>query len=140
MSLRTLMDALTGLEQTIDPDLHVYRWQPANIDPPAIYNWIIPSNADIPAIGLVRDQLELAVRIIVPPQDLEEQTEAIERYWDLARDVIDGDLVEPSKSVLMPAAYMARRTRMRNINVLFNNIEYLGLELTLELELRRLFT
>lgn len=139
-SISALMDALVGLEETIDPgNLRVYRWQPAKIETPAIYNWIVPSQADIPAINLVRDQLELAVRIVVSPSDPDEESARNERYWDLARDVIDGDLVRPSDSVLLPAAYMVKRTRSRNIVAIFNDVPYLGLELTLQCELRRLF-
>jgi hypothetical protein len=140
MSLAALLEALVGLEETIDPNLRVSRWRPAGIEPPHLYNWINPSPADIPAVDIVRDQVNLAVRIIVKPADIDDETASIEAYWDLARDVIDGDLVRPAESVLSPAAHMARRTTMRNISDRFNDIQYLGLELVIQAELRRRFT
>ncbi len=133
------MDALVLLEQQIDPNLRVSRWRPLNIDPPHLYNWIVPSPADVPAVGIARDELNVSIRIIVKPSDIGEQTAAIESYWDKARDTIDADLVIPAQSVLQPAALMARRTSMRNITDVFNQIEYLGLELVLQMELRRRF-
>lgn len=138
-SLETLMDALVPLEATINPALTVSRWRPVNINPPALYNWIVPSPVDIPAIGVVRDQVNLSVRIIVAASDVDEQAAAIEGFWDQARDIIDADLVEPSQSVLRTAAHMCRRTTMRNITDVFNEIPYLGLELVLQCELRRRF-
>lgn len=138
-SLQTLMDKLVELEETIDPNLRVSRWRPARIDPPHLYNWINPSPASIPAIDIVRDELNLAIRILVKPSDIETETEAIETYWDLARDVIDGDLVRPADSVLRASAHMAKRTTMRNVSDTFNQIQYLGLELVLQVELRRNF-
>lgn len=138
-SLTTLMDALVGLEGTIDPNLRVDRWRPARIDPPHLYNWIQPSPADIPAIDIVVDQVNIAVRVIVKPQDIEDETAVMESYWDLARDVIDGDLIRPAESVLRVAAHMAKRTTMRNISDRFNDVQYLGLELMIQCELRRMF-
>ena len=145
--LGPFMDALagpvsapgTGLEGRIDTALTVHRWRPVKIDPPAIYNWLTPSPADIPAVGIVRDQLMLAVRIIVSPSDLDEQTAALESYFDSARDVIDADLIEPSQSVLSAAALMCERTTTRSIVDVFNDITYLGWELMLRVQLRRRF-
>lgn len=144
--LGPFMDALAGpasapggLEGRIDPALTVHRWRPASIEAPALYNWINPSPADIPAVGIVRDELMIAVRIIVTPSDLDEQTGAIETYYDEARDVLDADLIEPSRSVLSAAALMCRRTTTRSIIDVFNDITYLGIELVLAVELRRRF-
>lgn len=141
MSLTAVMDALVGLEETISPGvLRVYRWQPANIEPPCVYNWIIPSDAKVAATMTVEDQIQMAVRIIPKPQDLDEQTAALEQYWDLARDTIDADLVEPSKSRLAGTCSQAQRTRIRNIVAEFNRIEYLGLELVIQITQQRIFS
>jgi hypothetical protein len=135
------MDALVALEGTIDPgNLRVDRWRPAKVDPPHLYNWINPSPAEIPAVDIVRDELNLAVRIIVKPADIQDETAKLETYWDLARDVIDGDLVRPAQSTLRTAAHMAKRTTMRNISDRFGEIQYLGLELVIQAELRRRFS
>lgn len=138
--LGTLMDALVGLENTISQDLHVTRWRPLSVDPPHLYNWLVPSPADIPAVGIARDTLELSIRIVVPSSDIDEQTAMLETYYDLARDVIDSDVIRPRESVLKTAAHKAERVRSRNILDTFNDIEYLGLELVLQVELRRTFS
>jgi hypothetical protein len=140
-SIGTFMDALVTLENTIDAaNLRVDRWRPTRIEPPHLYNWIVPSPADIPAVGIVHDQFNVAVRIIVPTGEVDEITSSIESYWDLARDVIDADLIKPAHSTLSTAAHLCRRTSMRNIVDTFNQIDYLGLELSLQADLRRLFT
>lgn len=136
-SLGTFMDALVGLEATVDPNLCVYRWRPTNVEVPAIYNWINPSPADIPAIGIVHDRLMISVRILVAASDLDEQTAAIETYYDEARDVIDADLIRPAESVLRAAAHETQRTTTRSVTDIFNDITYLGLELVLQVDLRR---
>ncbi len=138
-SLRVFMDALVGLERTIDPALSVSRWRPTKIDPPAIYNLLNPSPADIPAIGIVHDRLMIGIRIIIAASDLDEMTSTIEGYYDRARDVIDGDLIEPSRSVLAAAAHETRRTTTRSTTDTFNDIAYLGIELVLQADLRRRF-
>lgn len=133
------MDALVGLEQTIDPALHVYRWRPTKIDPPALYNVLMPSPSDVPAIGIVHDRLMIGIRIVVPTSDLDEVTASIETFYDQARDVLDGDLIEPRLSVLHASAHETKRTTTRSIVDVFNDVTYLGLELMLQADLRRRF-
>lgn len=137
--LSTFMDALVALEGTVDPKLRVTRWQPNKVDPPHLYNWLLPSPADVPAVGIVHDRLMIAVRIIVKPSDLVEEEAALEGYFDKARDVIDADLIQPAHSTLSGAAHEVRRTTTRAIAPVFNEIPYLGLELVLQADLRRRF-
>jgi hypothetical protein len=134
------MDALVELEETISiNNLTVDRWQPLKVNPPHIYNWLVPSPSDIPAVGIVHDRLVIAVRIVVKPRNPALQAADMENYFDLVRDTLDADLIQPSQSVLRAAAHETKRTNTRAINPMFNEITYLGLEFTLQADLRRRF-
>jgi hypothetical protein len=140
-SLASFITALTTLEATIDPGvLRVYPWRPPTIEAPAIYNWVLPSQSDIPATQIVRDTMNLSVRVVMPSSaDLTEELAAMVKYFDLVRDVIDADLVQPAHSVLRGACHNARRTSSRTLTDVFNNIPYMVLELVIAAEFRRGF-
>lgn len=140
-SIATFMDSLVALEQTIDPvNLNVYRWRPPTISTPAVYNWLLASPSDIPATQIVRDIMNFAVRVVVLISDIDEEEASVENYFDLVRNVLDQDLIEPSKSTLRSAAYHCHRSSARTLTDTFNEIPYMCLELVIAAEFRRGFS
>jgi len=140
-SLTSFLDALTALEQTVDRgNLRVYRWRPAQIETPAVYNWLLPSPSEIPAAQIVTDTLNFAVRVVVPTSDIEQEASTVEAYFDKVRDTLDADLIEPSKSTLRTAAYRSKRTTSRTLTDGFNEIPFMALELVIQTEFRRAFS
>lgn len=137
--LAPFMDALVGLEETISDDLTVERWRPYNPNTPLLYNWLLPSPAAIPATMTEQDTLNFAIRVVLRRTDADETGAAVEQYYDLVRDVIDSDLIQPSQSQLRSVCHFAKRTSSRTVIDTFNEIDYLAVEFTLQAELRRQF-
>lgn len=138
--LATFITALTALENTIDAtNLTVYQWRPVTIQPPCVYNWILASPSDIPATQTVVDTMNFAVRVVVATSDIDEEEASAAAYFDLVRQVLDRDLIEPHKSTLNQAAHYARRTTTRTLTDTFNEIPYLAMEFTVEAQFRNTF-
>lgn len=91
-SLKTVMDELVTVEAAIHPTLNVYRWWRADMELPALWNWLTPGDVEGPAgageAGLcrVRGWARITVSIGVDPTavpGLGDMLE-LEEYADLA--------------------------------------------------------
>ncbi len=139
MGLVTFMDALVALEATIPiVDVERRRWQPATVNPPTLYNFVNPSRASIPAINTVLDELNIGVRLLTNPSDIDEEQARLESYFDALVAVIDADLIHPHSSVLRVACHYATRTSTRQITVTLNGATFLAWEFGITVELRRI--
>ena len=139
MSLVAFMDALVTLEQSIPiTDVEFRRWQPATVNPPTLFNFINPSPSTIPATHTVIDEMNIGVRLLTDPSDVDEEQARLEGYFDAVVAVVDADLVEPSRSLLRGACHFATRRSTRQITVTINGATYLAWEFLIAAELRRI--
>lgn len=132
-----LITLLAGLEETIDPRITVYPLRPTTISTPAIYNWILTSPATIPATMTVEDTINVAVRVVIPTGDIDDEALAGLQFADLTADVLDADLLYPAKSVLRSVVYEATRTSQRTMTDWFDSIPYLAWEFVMKATLRK---
>jgi hypothetical protein len=141
VSLVAFMDALVLLEAEIDlPDLQRYRWQPpsGSVNPPTLYNFVLPSKSSIPATNIVVDDLRIGIRLLTNPSDVDEEQARLETYFDELVGVVDLDLIQPSTSLLRGTCHEATRTGVRQLTVTFDGATYLAWEFTIAASLRRL--
>lgn len=91
--MKNAIDALTAVEATIHPSLNVYRWWRADMQLPAVWNWLTPGDTETPPVGggdmagcRVRDLLRVTVSIGVDPTAVAGEGDMleIEEYADLA--------------------------------------------------------
>ena len=133
-SLRALMDELFALEETVHTDLRVFRWQPNDLkDPPALFNWLLPSPFEIRDQSRWRDTVIIAARIAV--RHGEQDMEDIELYADAFRDVMDDAFY--NWTPVGSKATWAERSSMQMINLTFNEIDFLAIEFPLAFRLDR---
>lgn len=138
-SLRDFMDAWVGLEQTVHPDLRVYRWRPSMMpELPALYNWMTDAPHEVRGTGgLVRDTITLLCRIAIRHTDVDEQMAVIEIFADAFRNVVDTALRFPSQSPLTGIALSADRTGMRTVLDTFNETDVMCIEFSVQAKLDR---
>ena len=138
-SLVPLMDNLVALEETVHPDLIVYRWRPREFPQldsgGAIYNWIGADTFQVFDVAHWKDIVQIVVRAGIRHTDVNDEMAQIEVYADAFRDVIDGALWR--NQPLGGAAKKGARTGMRLTEDTFNTIPVLAIEFTLEFELLR---
>jgi hypothetical protein len=132
-----LITLLAGLEATIDPGITVYPLRPTTISTPAVYNWILTSPSEIPGTMEVKDTINIAVRVVVPTGDLDDEGLAGLGFADLTADVLDADLMYPAKSVLRAVVHEATRTSQRTMTDWFDSIPYLAWEFVVKATLRK---
>ena len=138
-SLSTLMDNLVALEQQVKAEpgcnkIRVYRWQPNVPELPALWNALGPSPLEQKDSSTWRDTIQILVRLGIALTDTDEQMAKLERYTDAVRDVIDTHLAQPGANL---GVRLVKRTGMRPLPMVFNEIRVQGFEFLLQCELDR---
>ena len=136
-SLAVLMDNLVSLEKEIDPRLKVYRWQPRNIEPPAIWNWMLPGGYENKDLQRHRDNLVISVRLGINHTDVDSEMALLEEMIDKVRDTIDPALWAPRPL----GAVRAQRTDIRSaLWEFWEGIPMLGAEFPIAFAVDRNFS
>lgn len=132
-----VMDRLQALEATFHPTLHVYRWWRADMQLPAVWNWLTPSDVD--AIGVpacrVDDLLKITVSVGVDPTAVAVAGDMleIEAYADLAIPLLNAEIY--GRNPL--GVQLAKRTGLQTVADELGGASILCLELPLEITLPR---
>jgi hypothetical protein len=139
VSLKAFIDALVTLEASIPiTDVDRHRWQPASVNPPTLFNFVLPSRTSYPATGTVLDEINIGIRLLTNPSDVDEEQARLEDYFDALVGVVDADLIHPDRSVLRGTCHYATRTSVRQMTVSFNGATFLAWEFGITAELRRI--
>lgn len=138
-SIAVAIDQLVALEETVHPDLRLYRWRPqGHPELPALWNWLVDSPQDIKDNAHLRDTLDLRVQIGVAHSDVDEQMASIEIYADAFRAVVDPALRQ--NCTLEGTVEYAKRTSMRTALDRFGQLDVLCVEFRMEIQLTRIVT
>lgn len=137
-SLRLFMDALVAVEETVHPDLRVYRWRPRTIELPAIYNWVPDAPFEQRDLTRFRDTLTVLSRVAVRHSDVDDEMVKVEEYADAFRERLDAEFHQ--NQPLEGAATRVIRTGMGTVLDTFNEIDVLCVEFRSQAQLDRLIT
>jgi hypothetical protein len=138
-SLAVLMDTLTELQKLLvdlpaladmPTRIRPYRWRPDSPDPPCIYNVLLPSSSEQKDLIRVRDTMVIATRIGQSYSDSEQAMDAVEKYADAYRALVDvnywdGQRVPP---VIAGGATWAMRQSMQSYQENFGSVTLSGIE------------
>lgn len=120
--------------------LTVTRWQPRQAQPPCLWNWL-PQGAPFEQRDQVRwrDTLPIEVRIGIQHTEVDQEMADLEVLADVARDVIDTALANPTNAnqYLGGAATWAKRTSMRTAVWDISGVQLLGLALVVQVQMDR---
>lgn len=146
-SLTALMDALTGM-QDLMPDLPAlsslqrlrpYRWRPATVDAPCLYNMLLPSTREPMDLNRFRDNIVIATRIGQSYSDADQNMTAIELYADAYRALADANFWDgsrPPRPIALASTWSMRNT-MQSFSDAFGEMTLTGIEFTQTFSLDR---
>lgn len=136
-SIVIVFDELVALEETIDSDLRVYRLQPDQIEPPAIFNWILPTKTSIPDNWSIEDDFRVAATIVVPGGHMGHAASLL-TYADRFREVVGPALVASVLNGTKPLNGATRRAQINRwggVSETFNGVPLVGIQFELGIQL-----
>jgi hypothetical protein len=133
------MDALVDLEETVHPDLRVYRWRPrGQPQTPCVYNWIDPTDFEQKDLANFQDTFELRCFVAIEHGDDEQEMASVEAYADAFRFTIDPALHR--NPPLDGACNWAQRKRLYMAIDKFNQVDLQAIVFPVEVRLNRIIT
>lgn len=125
---------LAGLEP-----LTCYRWRPPAPDPPALWNWLVDSTSQQLDTMRRRDVFVVETRIGDGVRDADDQMDALERYVDAYRAVVDplyrNEVRQPPP--LAGSVKWAERQSMRMFGEEFGGVTLVGIAFIQRFEVDR---